>query len=164
MSLLREKLEKIPPPVRQWGLFAAWLAGLLLVGVLFWALTGPLRSRVMLTAVNKALTRAEAPYRLEAPVPALGKPGRAMQLGAWFTVGGSGSLAVVFPLMSGGSLLAVLAVAAPDGTVELITPLSLSAEQAFRELPEGTVRLYRNRIGESVRLLHAKLAAQRGNQ
>jgi hypothetical protein len=153
MNLFRDKLEKIPPTVRQWGLFAAWLAGLLLVGVLFWALTGPLRSGVMLNAVNKALIRSQAPYRLEAPVSALGKPGRAMQLGAWYTVSGSGSLAVVFPLMSGGSLLAVLAVAAPDGTVESMTPLSLNAEQAFRELPEGTVRLYRNRIAESMKLL-----------
>jgi len=153
MSSLRENLEKLPPPVRQWGLFAAWIAGLFLISILLWAFTQNLRSQIMLNAVNKALARSEIPYRLEAPLSPLGRPGRAMQLGSWFSLSGSDSWAVVFPLISGGTLSAMLAIASPEGIVELMAPLTLSAEQSFRELPEGTVRIYSRRIEESVDLL-----------
>jgi hypothetical protein len=149
-------IKSLPVPVKQWGCFAAWIGGLLLAGILLWALTASFRSRLMLNGVNKSLSRSGPSYQLEAPIPSLGNPGRALQLGSWFTLRDSPSWAVVFPMMSGTSLLAMLAVVSPDGELELIIPLSNSGKQTFEDLPAGTVLIYKRRVEESRALFNRR--------
>lgn len=155
MNKFSEKIALLPLPVKEWGLFAAWIGGLVLTGILLWALTGSLRSQIIITSVNKVLDRSDIPYRLYKTIGALGKPGRAMQLGSWFTLRDTGGRAVVFPLMAGPNAAAVMALLSPEGKVESLVPLSTNAVQIFECLPAGAVRLYIRRAEEAHALLDA---------
>jgi hypothetical protein len=153
MGKFSEKIALLPLPVKEWGLFAAWIGGLVLAGILLWGLTGSLRSQIVLTSANKVLDRSGIPYRLDRAIGALGKPGRAMQLGSWFTLRNTGGLAVVFPLMAGPNTAAAMALLSPEGKVESLVPLSTGAAQLFERLPAGTVQLYIRRAEEAYALL-----------
>jgi hypothetical protein len=155
MTRFSEKLALLPPPVKQWGFFAAWIGGLVLIGILLWGLTGSLRSQIIVTSANKVLDRSDIPYRLDKAIGALGKPGRAMQLGSWFTLRNNGGRAVVFPLMTGPNAAAALALLSREGKVESLIPLSTSAVQLFERLPAGVLQLYVRRAEEACALLGA---------
>jgi hypothetical protein len=105
--------------------------------------------------VNKILDRSDIPYRLDRTIGALGKPGRAMQLGSWFTLRDTGGRAVVFPLITGPNAAAVAAFLSPEGKVESLVPLSTNAVQIFERLPARAVRLYIRRAEEAHALLGA---------
>jgi hypothetical protein len=155
MNRFREKIASLPLAVKQWGIFAAWIGGLVLFGILIWGLTGPLRSQVLTMSVNKILDRSGNPYRLDRAIGALGKPGRAMQLGSWFTLRDTGGRAVVFPLMAGPNAAAVMALLSPEGKVESLVPLSTSAVQLFERLPAEAIQLYIRRAEAANALLDA---------
>jgi hypothetical protein len=155
MNKFSEKIALLPLPVKEWGLFAAWIGGLVLTGILLWALTGSLRSQIIVRSANKVLERSDVPHRLDKAIGALGKPGRAMQLGFWFTLRNSGGRAVVFPLMTGPNTAAAMALLSPEGKVESLVPLSTGAAQLFEGLPAGTVQLYIRRAEEAHALLDA---------
>jgi hypothetical protein len=148
-----EKIAQLPRPVKDWGLFAAWIGGLVLIGILLWALTGSLRSQIMAASANKVLDRSGIPYRLDRAISALGKPGRAMQLGSWFTLENTGGRAVVFPLIAGPNTAAAMALLSPEGKVELLVPLGTGSAQLFETLPAGTVQIYIRRAEEAHALL-----------
>ncbi|MDR2053436.1 MAG: hypothetical protein LBP80_08480 [Treponema sp.] len=154
-KMLKGKIARLPLTVKQWGLFAAWIGGLVLVGILLWGLTGSLRSQLIAMSVNKVLDRSGIPHRLDRATGALGKPGRAMQLGSWFTLKNAGGRAVVFPLMSGPNTAAAMALLSPEGKVESLVPLSTGAVQVFERLPAGVAELYIRRAEEACALLGA---------
>jgi hypothetical protein len=153
LQKIKERIAAIPLPVKQWGFFAAWIGGLVLTGILLWGLTGSLRSQVMATAVNKVLDSSGIPYRLDKAAGAWGKPGRAMQLGSWFTLGNNGGRAVVFSLITGPNAAAAMALLSREGKVESLIPLSTSALQLFERLPDETLQLYVRRAEEACALL-----------
>jgi hypothetical protein len=127
----------------------------MLIGILLWGLTAPLRSQIIVASVNKILDRSDIPYRLDRAIGALGKPGRAMQMGSWFTLRNTGGRVVVFPLIAGPNAAAVMAFFSPEGKVESLVPLSTNAVQIFERLPAGAVRLYIRRAEEAHALLGA---------
>ena len=155
MNKFSEKIALLPLPVKQWGFFAAWIGGLVLTGILFWGLTGSLRAQIMVISANKVLDRSGIPHRLDKTIDTLGKPGRATQLGSWFTLRNTGGRAVVFPLMAGPNAAAVMALLSPEGKVESLVPLSTGAVQLFERLPAGVVQLYIRRAEEAYALLGA---------
>ncbi|MDR1908355.1 MAG: hypothetical protein LBQ35_00360 [Spirochaetaceae bacterium] len=146
---LRERVRNLPLPVREWAVFAAWAGGILLAGILAWALTAPLRSRVLLGQVNRSLARQESAFRLEAPLAVWGRPGRASQAGFWFSLAGSGKSAVVFPLMLGSRSVTVLGILDESGGAAEIIPLSAHALGQFADIPPGLLDLYRRRMEAS---------------
>jgi hypothetical protein len=157
VNKLLEKIARIPLPVRQWGLFAAWIGSLILIGCLLWGLTDSFRSRLVLTSANKALESSDIPYRLDKLIYTGGRPLQATRprLGSWFTLRDAEGKAVVFPLMAGTDTAAVLALLSPGGKVESFVPLSANAKQLFGRLPAGTVQLYIRRAEEACALLDA---------
>jgi hypothetical protein len=150
-----EKVARIPLPVRQWGLFAAWIGGLILIGCLLWGLTDSFRSRLVLTSANKALESSDIPHRLDKLIHAREKPLQTARLGSWFTLRDTEGKAVVFPLIAGADTAAVLALLSPGGKVESFVPLGANAKQIFGRLPAGTVQLYIRRAEEACALLNA---------
>jgi hypothetical protein len=153
MNKFREKIALLPLSVKQWGVFAAWIGGLVLIGILLWGLTGSLRSQIIAASANKVLDRSGIPYRLDKAIDTLGKPGRATQLGSWFTLRNDNGRAVVFPLMTGPNAAAALALLSREGKVESLVPLSTSAVQLFDRLPAGVLQLYVRRAEEACALL-----------
>jgi hypothetical protein len=155
MNKLSEKIALLPLPVKQWGFFAAWIGGLVLIGILLWGLTGSLRSQIIVASANKVLERSDVPYRLDKAIGTLGKPGRATQLGSWFTLRNNDGRAVVFPLMTGPNAAAALALLSREGKVESLIPLSTGAVQLFERLPAEVVQIYVRRAEEACTLLGA---------
>jgi hypothetical protein len=153
MNKFSEKIALLPLPVKQWGFFAVWIGGLILTGILLWGLTGSLRSQIVAASANKVLERSGISHRLDKATGALGKPGRAMQMGSWFTLRNAGGRAVVFPLMTGPNAAAAMALLSPEGKVESLVPLSTGAIQLFERLPAGVVQLYIRRAEEACALL-----------
>ncbi|MDR1353294.1 MAG: hypothetical protein LBK05_08430 [Treponema sp.] len=155
MNKFTQWIARLPLPVKQWGLFAAWIGGLVLVGALLWGLTGSLRSQILLASVNRILDRSDIPYRLDGTIGALGKPGRAMQLGSWFTLRNAGGRAVVFPLTAGPNTAPALALFSPEGKLESLIPLGTNAAQLFQRFPAAVIQLYARRAEEANALLGA---------
>lgn len=158
-----ERLPRIPAPVREWGIFAAWIAGLLLVTVLGWSLTGAVRRSLLLRQVNRALVLRESGLRLVDPLTVRGRG--SSRFGAWFSVllinepDGRGTVSgaddrdawrgVIFPLMSGVRSMTMLAIVDGAGRVESLFPISANAQSQFDALPGGTVNLYIQRIEDN---------------
>ena len=160
---LFKRLPHIPEPVGEWGIFAAWIAGLLLITVLGWSLTGNVRRFLLLRQVNRVLVLRESGLRLVEPLAVRGRG--SSRFGVWFSVltvygragnddfsgAGSGNTrrGVVFPLMSGVRSMTMLAIVDGVGRVESLFPISANAQFQFESLPPGTVNLYVQRIEEN---------------
>jgi hypothetical protein len=146
---LRLKLprHKFPEDVRHMGIFAGWIAVLVLAGSFLWGFTQPVRNRILLTSVNRVLAAGTTieDLRLEQPVSPWRMPGRASQVGTWYTTTAK-AWAVVFPLMTDGIFSPVLGVISAEGTVEALIPLSNHAAAVFSRLPRGALQVYIRRI------------------
>jgi hypothetical protein len=141
------------PPVKGLIVFAGWIAGLILAGVLLWAFTQPARHGMLLNSVNRILGTRGEETRLETPLPSWGMPGRAVQAGTWFITTNPGVWAVIFTIPSGGISTPVLAFFSTDGAAGSFIPLSVHGEAVFRRLPPGHLRVYIRRLEKSYAVL-----------
>ncbi|MDR1251559.1 MAG: hypothetical protein LBK62_05270 [Treponema sp.] len=126
------------------AIFLAWIAGILLAGLLLWSLTQSLQARNLLRAVNKVLISLEDSRRLSAP---LGR--RAVTtnpMGIWYSMLGSSASMFVFPIMWDGILIPCGALVSSEGKVEELLPLTGHARQVLDQLPQGLVQLYVRRV------------------
>jgi hypothetical protein len=130
------------------SIFAAWIGGILLIGGLCWFLSAPLRSRLVMRAVNRVLTRIDDPRRLDAVIPLSELRPDALRIGSWYNMAFSreGSRAVVFTLIAEGCFFPCLAEINQEGRVENIVPLSRHGERAFRGLSPGSIQIYIRRL------------------
>jgi hypothetical protein len=136
------------PRLKDGSIFAAWIAGILLIGGLCWLLSMPLRSHLLMKAVNRVLIRIDDSRRLDAVIPLSElKPG-ALRLGTWYSMAfsGEGNRAVVFTLIAEGYFFPCLAEINQEGRVEDIIPLSRHGEKIFRRLSPGNIQIYIRRI------------------
>jgi hypothetical protein len=141
------------------GILAAWIAGPLLIGGLFWFLSQPLRTRLLRENVNDLLTEKIEKIEKNAlgpAVPASSLPKMRFPLGTWYTLRDSEKRVLVFPLMSGGSALPCAALVSPAGTVEEI--ISLRGERALRQVPHGVRAAYIRRIESDAQSFSASFA------
>jgi hypothetical protein len=147
--IFTEKLKNLPPGLRTLGIFAAWIGGIILLGSLLWFLTQPVRQGMIIRSVNRILAAAGEPLRLEAALSPWGMPGRATQLGLWFSLTGSGERGLLFPVASDGAFASCLAVLSPEGRLRTLIPLSGHAQRIFPLIPPGVLGLYTRRIEAS---------------
>jgi hypothetical protein len=150
----------LPAHLRNTGILFSWIAALLLVGGLFWFLTQPLRSRVLLRSVNRVLSAAGDSRRLGTAVSPWGLPGRVSQLGAWFTVVDSESGAVVFPMVIEGAPVSFLVIVSPEQGVDLLLPLSGNPERTLKQMPQTTLRIYTRRAETAYTLLRDSMSGE----
>jgi hypothetical protein len=143
------KLKNLPPGLRALGIGIAWIGGILLLGILLWLLTQPVRQGVIIRSVNRILAASGESRRLEAALSPWGMPGRAVQGGQWFSLAGSGDRALIFPVVSDGVLASCLAVLSPEGRIRTLIPLSGHARRIFPRIPPGVLGLYTRRIEAS---------------
>lgn len=106
------------------GIFAAWIAGTLLIGSLLWFITQPLRNRLLQENVNTLLAAMGQPYSLEAVVSRAELPETGVPLGTWYHLRNSDNRALVFALMSGGIRIPCIAFVSSAGKVTEIVPLN----------------------------------------
>jgi hypothetical protein len=141
------------------GIFTAWIAGILLLGSLSWFFTQPIRERILLYSVNRVLTTSGLSLRLEAPIFPWRMPGKATQLGSWFTLANSEDWGVVFSIMFDGIPASFFAVVSPRGAVNSLVPLSNHSAKVLDRLPPETLRIYTRRIGAGNMALRSAMTA-----
>jgi hypothetical protein len=141
------------------GIFAAWIAGILLLGSLSWFFTGPVRGRILLSSVNRVLAASGLSFRPEAPILPWRMPGKAARLGTWFTLEDSEDWGVVLPVMIDGIPVSFFAVVSPGGTVKSLAPLSGHSVKALDRLPPETLGIYTRRIGAGAAALRGAMTA-----
>jgi hypothetical protein len=130
--------------MRDAAILGGWIGGLVLVGALFWVLTGSLRDRGLLQAVNRSLAAQKEAVRLAEPLPRR-LPGRE-PLGRRFSLADSAGCMLIFPLLNGGGALSAGALLDARGKVERLIPLGSHSRQVFDRIPQGILKLYIRRI------------------
>jgi hypothetical protein len=141
-----KSLRDIPPEVRQTGLLAAWIFGLLLAGGLLLLFTQPLRNQAMSRSVNRLLLAEGREIRLGEALTGNALPAKAARLGTWFSLERGPGRAVIFPVISYGAQVPFLGLVSPDGRVESLIPLGNSAARVAERLSPGVRGLYIRRI------------------
>ncbi|MDR0640883.1 MAG: hypothetical protein LBG07_00315 [Treponema sp.] len=138
--------------LRDRAIRAGWIAGLLLAGWFLWFFTASPRENSLKHQVNLILNSRGEDFRLGDPL----RRGRALiPLGTEFSLespapdpggeGGSRSF-LVFPLVSGGSVLSCGVLIDSQGKVERFIPLGAHGEQAFERIPRGILDVYIRRV------------------
>jgi hypothetical protein len=135
MSILKDKNWK------DIGIFAAWIAGILLMGGLLWFFSQPIRNKLLMEQVNAVLALMERSPRLEETLPRSELPKTRVPLGSWYTLSGSSSRALVFAIMSEGIRFPCVALVSEAGKVDEIIPLAHK-----RTFPKGITAAYIRRI------------------
>jgi hypothetical protein len=138
------------------GIFAGWIGGILLLGGLLWLGTQGIRSEAMARSVNKVLQEAGDPRRIGAPSPFRSLPDQ----GYRYTLLNQGGRAVVFSVMSGGASIPFAAMISPEGIVEELIPLAREPNRTLERLPPGLLPAYIRRI-EAV---EAQIASREGKK
>jgi hypothetical protein len=134
--------------IKDAGICLAWIAGLLLVGVLSWFLTRDIRADTLMRAVNRVLMTSEDPRRFGDPLlPAEIAPGKA-RLGSWYRLVDSDGLGLIFSVMHDGISASCAAVISGQGKVEALIPLNSHGSRVLERLPPGVLRAYIRRIEE----------------
>jgi hypothetical protein len=126
------------------AILGAWIGGLVLVGALFWILTGPLRDRGLLQAANRSLAAQKESVRLAEPLPR--RSSGAESLGRRFTLADSDGSMLIFPLLNGDAALPVGALLDGQGKVDRLIPLGNHGRQVFDRVPQGVLKIYIRKI------------------
>ena len=136
------------PEIKDRAIFIGWISGLIIMICVLWIIIRPFQARQTLRAVNKVLIATGDPRRINAHVSRpLGKHG---PLGYWYSTVESIDQLFVFGVMTDGILVPCGAVVSANGKVEEIIPLSIHARQVLKDMPDGVVRVYINRIERGI--------------
>jgi hypothetical protein len=127
------------------GMALLWCGVLSLILFLLFILTANVHTNLLEIEVNRALAQNGYGRSLGTAISPWRQDGTAMQLGSWWTMRGSGSLAVVFPVIRDGIYTPFLGIIATDGSIEFI-PLSKNAEALYKRLPPGIIDVYSRRL------------------
>jgi hypothetical protein len=133
------------------AIFFAWISAILIFAAVFWVLTQPLRTRILVSAVNRVLEQSGDSRRLEEPSSS-GGPGF-FGMSTWFSMTnlerqtpGDTGRAVVFSFIGEGTFFPCIAVLNPDGRVEEFIPLNSHGERVIRRISPGILNIYARRI------------------
>jgi hypothetical protein len=138
------------------GIFAGWIGGILLLGGLLWLGTQGIRSETIARSVNRALQEAGDPRRIGAPSPFRSLPDQ----GYRYSLLSQAGKAVVFSVMSGGDAIPFAAMISSEGIVEELIPLARNRNRTLQRLPPGLLPAYIRRI-EAV---EAQIASREGKK
>jgi hypothetical protein len=145
------------PRTRNTMILAGWIAALILVAGVAWFLTQPLRSSLMLTAVNQVLAQAGDERRLQGPLASAVIDTNSPRIGFWYTMT-DGARAFVFLFIADGTFFPALAVltqsplapeaapfALPPPMVQFV-PLSNHGARALERVCYTVLEIYGRRI------------------
>jgi hypothetical protein len=133
---------KDPSALKEPGIFAGWLGGILLLGGILWLSTQGIRLETTARSVNRALQEAGDPRRIGAPSPFRSLPDQ----GGRYTLLNQSGRAVVFSVMSGGAAIPFVAMISPEGVVEDLIPLAGNRNRTLERLSPGILQPYIRRI------------------
>ncbi|MDR0877799.1 MAG: hypothetical protein LBN21_07075 [Treponema sp.] len=132
--------------IKDKAIFLGWIAGLLLMGGLLWALTGHVREISLMQSVNRVFILHDDPRRLAAPLHVRRSAGKVSPLGNWYSQANSENTFFVFTIMGNGVSAVCGASVSREGTVLEIIPVSIHAADALKRLSPGIIQMYVRRI------------------
>jgi hypothetical protein len=146
------------------GLALLWCGIFSLILLLVFLLSTDARTVLMENEVNKVLEQKGDSKRLGDPIAPWQMDGSAMQLGSWWTVSGSKTIAVAFPVIRDGIFTSFLALIGTNGTIELI-PLTKNAAALYERLAPSTIDFYTGRLQRAAEKVFEgkKAKEERGN-
>lgn len=129
------------------ALILGWIAGLVIIAGLCWSLTGPVRNRFLLNAINRVMEQSGDSRRLAGPVthPVFPEASGSFAVGTWFTVS-DGTKALVFTFIGEGTFFPCAAVLGPEGKVKEFIPLNSYGKRTIKLFPAGILKLNARRI------------------
>jgi hypothetical protein len=146
-------------------IFLGWIAAMLFIAGICWVLTQPVRNRILVKAVNRALEQSgdpqagsSGPHFPAGNVRRLTEPagiGSSMFMGQSFAMdsGQSGrASAIVFSFIGEGTFFPCVAVISAYGKVEEFIPLTNHGEKILRRISPGILGIYSRRIERELRL------------
>ena len=142
------------------AIFAGWISALLIVAAVFWGLTQPVRTRILVRSVNRVLEQSGDSRRLDG-MSSHGGTGF-FGMGTWFNMTthqtqrtrstdrepyfSQGTRAVIFSFVGEGTFFPCAAVLGPDGTVEEFIPLNSHGKRVITRISPGVLATYARRI------------------
>jgi hypothetical protein len=126
------------------GIIAAWIVGILSVGWLLFFLTQPIRNEVLRHSVNRLLMENGEGDRL------LVSPIGVSATGMWWTVSDIDERALVFAVMYGGT--PVPCIAFVKGIDIEVKPLNNYAKTVYKHFSKGFIDIYIHRIEKELRI------------
>jgi hypothetical protein len=138
--------------------FFGWIASILIIAGLCWALTESVRNRFLTRAVNRVLEQYGDSRRVAELSSSVGTGGASL-IGSWHTMikarqqGIStnddfpdGTTAFVFSFIAEGTIFPCVAVVDPIGRVQEFIPLSVHGKKILSRISPGILKLYIRRI------------------
>jgi hypothetical protein len=135
------------------GVLAGWIAGLLVLTIVPWALTENYRNQVLEKEINAVLSKNEKTLHLDRKITPWKMPGSAMQAGTWWTMHGSENFAVMFPVMEDGVFSPFIAIINEQNTVEMFLPMTLQGKSVLKKLKVNVKNIYTRRLETSAAIL-----------
>ena len=142
-----------PQQAKNMAILLAWVFTILILAGAFWIFTQPLRTRVLVNAVNRVFVQSGDSWRL-AELTAQGGTGL-FGMVSWFTVTGSltenagttgETRIVIFPFIGEGTFFPCAAVVNPEGRVEEFIPLNNHGKRVMSRISPGILEIYARRI------------------
>ena len=140
-------------PVKDTAILIAWISSLLIFAGALWVLTQPLRTRILISAVNRVFEESGDPRRLS-ELASNGGSG-VFGMGAWFTMTGPEAeeignteerKIVVFSFFGEGSFFPSAAIIGPEGRVEEFIPLNNQGRRVISRIAPGILEIYARRF------------------
>jgi len=153
--------------LKEAALFLGWIAALVIIAGICWSLTGPVRSRLLVNAVNKVLEQSGDSRRLvssalpsaspsalpsasPASPPAFSEAQGSFSHGAWYNMT-NGTRVFIFGFIGDGTFFPCAAVMSSEGKVQEFIPLNDHGKRAIEMLPAGILKINARRV-EGARL------------
>jgi hypothetical protein len=128
--------------LRNIGIIAAWIAGILLIGWLLFFFTQPARNEALRRSINRLLIENGDSDRLLVATTGVSAAG------VWWTVSDTDERAVMFAVMAGG--IPVPYIAFVNGVDIEVKPLNNYAKTVYRHLSRGFIDIYIRRIEKEI--------------
>ena len=130
------------------AILLGWIAGLILIAGLFWALTQPVRSRFLVRAVNRVLEQSGDTRRLTGPSSSRGYG--SMLKGSWYEMNDTqvndSRRVLIFSFIGEGTFFPCAALMNNDGKVEEFLALNNHGERLLGRISPGILKTYARRI------------------
>ncbi|MDR1178250.1 MAG: hypothetical protein LBK64_05435 [Spirochaetaceae bacterium] len=133
-------------PVKEWGIIAAWIGGILLLNTLLWLFTGSPREARFIQTVNRALAEAHDPRRIRKIQDEKKPAAFSGAFAHWYELEDGTGRAAVFSVLSGGVPASCLATLSGDGKVTEIIPLSGHSARVLETMPRALLGIYRRSL------------------
>jgi hypothetical protein len=136
--------------VKNIGILAAWIAGIILFGWFLLFFTQSVRNDRLMRSVNTVLSLSGDTRQLERSTSKTRENLGINKFGIWYTVADSDERVIVFTIMNDGISIPCIAIIDNDNGIEIL-PLNSYAKSVYEDIPKGRLDIYIRRIEKEIK-------------